>query len=74
MTGVRKGVFACLQNDNPFIKNVYCANHRFALAATDTNKELYFLKDYITDISDIYSFLVDLRKEILYQKISATNM
>ena len=69
MTGVNKGVFACFQKDNPFIQKVHCANHKLALAAVDTNKELPFLKDYIVDISNIYNFFSrSAKRNILLRK------
>ena len=56
MTGTKKGVFACFRNANPFLVNIHCANHRLALASSDTTKQLNFLKEYIDNISDIYAF------------------
>ena len=56
MTGNKKGVLACFRNDNPFLTNLHCANHRLAFTGGDTTKTIEFLREYIVDINSIYKF------------------
>jgi len=69
MTGYRKGVFAFLKKENPYIILQHCANHRLALAHSDTGKEVKYLKEYIDIINDTYAFFSKSpRRNILLKK------
>lgn len=44
MIGKNNSVAAQLKELNPVIINVHCISHKLALACTDTNKEIAYIK------------------------------
>jgi len=72
MTGYRKGVYSFLLKPNPFLVLRHCANHRLALAHTDTVNKVKYINQYVDIISDIYAFFSKSpRRNVLLKKFQA---
>ena len=75
LTGYRNGVYSHLIKSNPFLILRHCANHRLALAHTDTKSDVKYINEYVDIIADIYSFFSrSARRNILLKKFQAETL
>ena len=56
MTGKNNGVAAHLKELNPVIINVNCICHKLALACTDTNKEIAYIKRVEDTLHQLWTY------------------
>jgi len=56
MIGQNNGVVAQLKKVNPVIINVHCICHKLALACTDTNKEIAYIKRVEETLRQLWTY------------------
>jgi len=56
MIGKHNGVTAQLKEVNPVIINVHCICHNLALACTDTNKEIAYIKQVEDTLRQLWTY------------------
>lgn len=70
MVGIRSGVAARLKQVNPVLINVHCICHRPALACTDSNESLIYIKNLETWLRQLWQFFENSpQKMAAYLKI-----
>ena len=72
MLGQNNGVAAKLRQQNPILLNIHCVCHRLALACTDSNEELSYIKNVDLVLRQLWQFFENSPKRMaVYLKTQA---